>query len=131
MSADFLPVAAAGVIITLLSVTLRDLKREYAVMLSAVGAVLLAVWGTGELLPIAKKITELAQMSRIKTEYAEIMLKALGISICAKIGGDICRDSGESAIGGKVEFCGRVCLLVLALPIFEELLTLAGELLSA
>ena len=115
----------------LLSVTLRDIKREYAVILSTVGALLLLSWGVLSLEPIVKNIEELLNLSQMPQEYAEIMLKALGISICTKLGSDICCDAGETAIGSKIEFCGKVCLLSLSIPLLSTLLQLAAEIVSA
>ncbi len=131
MNNEFLQVASAAVIIAMLAVTLRDIKKEYAVILSVVGAVLLLVWGISRIEPITQKISELIELSGIDKEYSEILFKALGISISTRLGHDICCDAGESAIAAKVDLCGRVSLLLISLPLFEKLLTLAGEILSA
>ena len=131
MTAEFLSVIAIAVITMLLSVTLKDIKSEYAVLVSMVGAAVLLGWGVSRLDPIAQKITELAELSQMQTEHSEILFKAVAISLFTRLGRDICCDSGETAIGSKVEFCGRICLMLLAMPLFEDLIGLAEEILSA
>jgi len=131
MNAEFLPITAAAIIIMFMAVTLKEIKREYALVLTVVGTVILAVWGISQTEPILQRITELMELGEIDTGYSETLIKALGISICSKVGKDICCDAGETALGSKVDFCGKVCLLVLALPIFDELLSLAKNILLA
>ena len=62
--------------------------------------------------------------------YAEILFKALGISILTQITADVCRESGEGGLAGGVELTGKVEILLLCLPLMEELLENAERLLS-
>ena len=71
------------------------------------------------------------ELSNIDFKYSETLLKALGISFCSKLGKDVCCDAGETAIASKIDFCARACILILALPLFEELILLAREIVSA
>ena len=131
MNIEFLPVAAAGVIMMLLSVTVRDIKKEYAIIMSVISALLLMMWGISRIGSVINKITEFMELSSMDSKYSEILLKALGISICTKLAKDVCADAGENAIAGKIEFCGKICMLLLSLPLFEELLMLAKEIVLA
>ena len=56
-------------------------------------------------------------------------LKTVGIAIVTKIGSDLCRDAGESALAAALEFAGTVCALLTALPLLRAVLELIGELL--
>lgn len=131
MSTEFLPVVAAGIIMMLTAVALREIKKEYAVILSLVAAAVLMIWGVLRLEPIIEKISVFMEMSNIDSKYNETLLKALGISVCTKLGKDVCSDAGENAIASKIEFCGKICLLLLSLPLFEELVLLAREIVLA
>lgn len=62
--------------------------------------------------------------------YGEILFKALGIAILTQICADVCRESGENSLAGGVEMTGRIEILLLSLPLMEEVLTVAGNLLS-
>ena len=71
------------------------------------------------------------ELSNIDNKYSETLLKALGISFCSKLGKDVCNDAGETAIASKIDFCGRICMLILSLPLFEEVILLAREIILA
>lgn len=127
MSIDILSIVAAGIIMMTAAVTIRESKKEYAIIISIVASVLLVVWGIKNIDPAIKKITDFMELSSMDSKYSEILLKAMGISVCTKLGKDVCSDAGENAIAGKIEFCGKICLLLLSLPLFEELIILARE----
>ncbi len=59
-----------------------------------------------------------------------VMLKALGISFVTEIAAGVCRDSGEGTLALWVESAGKMFLLILALPLVEEVLKVSGTLLG-
>ena len=59
-----------------------------------------------------------------------VMLKALGISLVARVCSDICRDCGESGLASGVETVAGVVIFSLSLPVLKEILGFASELLS-
>lgn len=130
MSGEFLPVAAFALAAMLAAAALKEIKREYATALSLLAAVLLMLWGINALLPMIKTIERLIGLTNADSSHFELLLKALGISLCTQFAADSCADAGEGAIGSKVEFCGRTCLIVLSLPLLEELLSIAEKILS-
>jgi stage III sporulation protein AD len=62
-------------------------------------------------------------------EYSTLLFKALGIAALTHICAQMCRESGESGIASGVELVGKTEILLLCIPLIEELLTLAQELL--
>ena len=130
MSGDFLPVAALAIAARFSAVALKEMKREYAMLLSLLAAVLLMLWGIERLMPMIETIERLIGLTNAGNSYFELLLKALGISLCTQFAADSCNDAGEGAIASKVEFCGRSCLIALSLPLLEELLLIAEKILS-
>jgi len=51
-------------------------------------------------------------------------LRAAGVCLVTQLTADTCRDAGESSLASKAELAGRFLLLVMALPLFERILTL-------
>lgn len=129
MSGDFIPAAAFALASMLGAVVLKETKREYAVLLSLVSAVLLMLWGISSLLPIIEAIERLMALTGEQSGCLELLLKALGVSLCAQLAADSCKDAGEGAIAAKISFCGRICLLALSIPLLEELLAIAEKIL--
>jgi len=51
-----------------------------------------------------------------------VMLKALGISFVTEVASGVCRDSGEGTLAGWIEAAGKIALLILAIPLVQEIL---------
>ncbi len=64
------------------------------------------------------------------TQYVETILKGIGIVFLTQICADICRDSGEGALAGHIETVGKLELLLLCVPLIEEILATAEKLLT-
>ena len=130
MNPDIFVAVGAAMVAMLLAVTLREIKKEYAVLLSLLCAVALMLWALGTMAPIIEQIEALVDSTGLDPQYGEILLKSLGMAVCTQLACDACKDAGETAIGAKVEFCGRVCLVALSLPLFSEILSLAQRIFS-
>ena len=63
--------------------------------------------------------------------YTQLLFKALGIAILTQLCSDVCRECGESGIAGGVELTGKLEILMLCIPLMEELLKTARALLTA
>jgi len=62
--------------------------------------------------------------------YVACILKALGIASLTQIAADICRDCGEGSAASGVELIGRLEMVVLCLPMIENILASVGEVIS-
>lgn len=111
----------------LLALLLGQYQRPAAVLLSLAVCVLLVL----SLLPQMQGILETAELffgdGGLPEGYFFLLCRAAGISFLTQLGIDFCRDCGQTAIGSAVELCGRVSLLVLAMPLFSALARLVLE----
>lgn len=73
-----------------------------------------------------RNLTELAGVSG----YAELLLKALSVAVLTQCCAELCRESGESGAATGVELAGKVEILLLSLPLINEILSTAKELLA-
>ena len=116
-----------------LSVLLRQYRPEHSLLLSIGCGVGILIWLLGELAPLALKAlrVELAplaeQIRRLSSmafsgEAPDILLRSLGICLITQIACDTCRDAGEGAIASRLETAGKAAMLLLAAPMFTQLL---------
>ena len=61
-----------------------------------------------------------------QSEYVALM-KALGIGIVCQFTAELCRDAGEQVLASRVEFFGKVEIILLSVPLLQQLLALAKE----
>ncbi len=59
----------------------------------------------------------------VDTEYASVMVRALGICVLCRICSDICRDCGQATLAAAVESAGKVGMILLAMPLIKELIS--------
>ena len=52
----------------------------------------------------------------------KLLLRTVGIALIAEFAAQLCRDSGESAMAGRISLAARVSILASALPMLTKLL---------
>ena len=107
---------------------LRQYNPNYAMVISlAASAALLlfALKAIGPIFSFAEKLAAYAQWSDFSAVY-----KAVAISLLAQFTQDLCREAGQLALAGRVEFVGKIAVLLAALPLFAAMGDIILELLS-
>lgn len=125
---NILAIACLGITAAALSALVKRYNGEFSLFISLgasiiiMGTVLLAVY------PLIDLIEELTNMIGTDAEYATILMKALAVCYITQLASDCCRDSGETAIAGKVEFGGKIAILLISVPLFDKLVGIIKEL---
>lgn len=125
MTADKLWVTAA--VGAMVYVLMKQWRPEAAplVLLAAVGAAAgICLQSVGEVRAGAEGILQQTELS----EFLVILLKCAAFCTVSKICGDLCRDSGATALATGVETGGRLLALAAALPLFRAVAALAVSL---
>ena len=122
--------AAFAVICAVLLVLLRHSRPEQAVIFSILAAVLLMFWLLDDVLPLMEELRQLAELFHFGEQRWQILMKTMGICFLTQTAEDVCRDAGESSLGAKIELAGKAAILLLCLPLFRELLSIAVELIG-
>lgn len=63
-------------------------------------------------------------------DYTRLLLTAVGIALATELAAGLCRDLGEGGVAEGLLFFGRAEILLLALPLVDQLVDLAREMLS-
>ena len=58
------------------------------------------------------------------------LISPIGIALVVQVGGNLCRDAGESALASVVETAGTLCALLAALPLLRAVLDMLLELME-
>jgi len=108
---------------------LRQMHPVTAGLLTAVSGLLL----TGCLLPQIREHvdTALGLLAALNLDgmYYAVMLKAMGIVLVTRLAVQVCRDMDAPSVAQRAEFCGRLALLGVAVPVFTELTQMAVDVL--
>jgi stage III sporulation protein AD len=130
MMADIFALIGAGIVAAALALVLRQHRPEFAMLVSIAAGAFILLRLTGLAQPVLAAIQGMLDSASLPGEYAEILLKALGICFITQIAADTCKDSGETAIASKVEMTGKIAVLAVSLPLFQQVLGVAGRLIG-
>lgn len=119
-----------ALVMCVLVITVGQLKPEMSLLLSIACGVVLTCFLLKYALPLMDEISSIGAAGGINAEFLSAALKSVGICIAVQTASDVCRDSGQSALAGKLELGGKIALLIVALPLFRRLLALAVEIMG-
>ena len=122
--------AAAGLVGTILALSLGQYRPEFRMLVTAAVTLLLMAMVLEQLSPVLEQLRSTMELTGLTGDYAAILFKAVGICLLTQLAGDVCRDSGESSIASKIELAGRAAILLTAMPLIQEVLAWAWELMN-
>ena len=122
--------AAAGLVGTVLALILGQYRPEFRMLITAAVTLLLMAMVLEQLSPVLEQLGSTMELTGLTGDYAAILFKAVGICLLTQLAGDVCRDSGESSIASKIELAGRAAILLTAMPLIQEVLAWAWELMN-
>lgn len=119
--------AAAGAAI-LCAVSVMVLKengaKSIAYTVAAAGGIIITVFLAKKFIPEAAGLKGIFEYAGA-LEYQALMLKALGVGLLTEACAGLCRELGEAGIAGKVEFAGKLLLVVMCFPLIYDVLNIS------
>lgn len=112
------------------AILLKSTKPELSFAVTIAGSIILLLFAFelfGNSLSIFE---EIASATGIRTSLIKILLKMLGIGYLVEFTAGVLKDFGQNSLADKLVFCGKVVILVLAIPILESVLGFIRDLLE-
>ena len=119
---DIMKIAMLGIAVTVIIVMLREYRPELALQLSIATGIIIFLFMLTKLNSVITVLKQFAGRANIDLLYFSTILKVIAIAYIAEFGSQICKDAGEGAIAAKIEFAGKVLIMVFAIPIMAALL---------
>jgi len=126
---EIIQIVGLGLLATILVILVREKEPEFALQLSLVVSILIFGLMLTKIIAIIDFLRNLALKANINLIYLDTILKVIGIAYIAEFGAAICRDAGEGVIASKIEFAGKVLIMVLAIPVMLAILESVMQLL--
>ncbi|MFC5403947.1 stage III sporulation protein AD [Cohnella soli] len=128
---NIVQIVGIGLLATVLILVIREQKPIFAYLLAAFVGVSIFLAFIGKIDNVITVLEELADRSGIPAVYLKTMLKIIGIAYVAEFGAQIVRDAGLESIASKIEFAGKMLILVMAVPIISVIVETVLNLLPA
>lgn len=120
--------AALGLFTAILALYLKETGFPTGALLVTIcGGVILLMRLLPYFTELFDTITEIATASGLHTDYLGLVLKVVGIAYVGEFAASVCRDAGESSIAKKMELGTKVIIMVMAMPLLEQILSTVLE----
>ena len=119
---EIVKVVAFAFIALLIVQVFKDKKSDIAIQVSIAAGVIIFLFMITKITAVIQFLQQLSVKANIDFIYLNTVLKILGIAYLASFCSEICKDAGEGSLASKVEFSGKVLILVLAIPILMAVL---------
>lgn len=114
----FLALAAGAAV---LSMTVRSAHKEMGAVFSLFCGAALLMMLTDKLAEAIAVFGDIAALADVSAGQTALIMKVLGISMLAEFAAQACRDAGEEGIALRVEMGGKLMLVLLSLPVLQEI----------
>ncbi|MFF2887707.1 stage III sporulation protein AD [Paenibacillus sp. NPDC057967] len=128
---EMIQIVGLGLMATVLILVVKEQKPMFAFLLAAFTGLFIFLYVIGKIEAVIKVLEDLGNRSGIPSIYVKTVLKIIGIAYIAEFGAQIVRDAGQESIASKIEFAGKVFILVMAIPIISVIVETVMGLLPA
>ncbi|WP_371369462.1 hypothetical protein SRRS_26210 [Sporomusa rhizae] len=119
---EIIQIIGLGFVVTVLILIIKQQRPEIAVQLGLTLSAIIFLMVLSKLNVVLDLFRDLAEKANVSQMYLNTILKIIGIAYVTEFGAQICRDAGEGAVAGKIEFAGKILVMVMAVPIIALVL---------
>ena len=118
------------VLAAVLVITFRQISAVWAGGICAVFGLMLLGAMMPQIQAYIEGVIGFFQTVGLESEYYMVMLRTMGIVLVTQVSAQVCRDMEAETVACRVEMCGRLALLGIAVPVFIELTQLSVSVLG-
>ena len=106
------------------AVLLKGTKPELSFAVTIAGIIVILLYIVDALQETLAIFRTIAETTGVENGLLKILLKIVGVGYITEVGAGILSDFGSNAVADKVALGGKIAIVLLALPVFEGLLSL-------
>ena len=130
MTAQIFQLVGIALITAVAAILVKSTKPELALAVTIAGSVILLLFVLEVFRGSIGIFTEIAEMTGLDATIVKTLLKMVGIGYLVEFSAGILNDFGQNSLADKLVFCGKILVLILAVPILENILELISDLLG-
>lgn len=119
---DLVKVIGIALVTTFAVMVLKPTKPELAAVVSIAGGVIVLLMFVDSLGQVLSGFMAIVNRTGVQSEVFSALLKIIGIGYLTDFAAGICADAGNNSMAQKVTLAGKVIILVLAMPIIDNLI---------
>lgn len=126
---ELIKVLIIGIIISIITVLLKQIKPEYSLICIIVGSIVLIIYILSGVTKIFSYFSQIVDKTGIDQNLFTTLLKIIGIGYLVEFSAGVCVDSGNNSIADKIILAGKILIFSVSMPIITSLFNLVLELL--
>ena len=126
---DIVKIIGVGLVTVVVSMLVKPVKPEISILISLCGGIIMIVLCVNYIAEIIDVFTNLVKRTGLNLNLFKIILKIIGVGYLTEFSASLCNDTGNTSIGEKIIFAGKVIILVISLPIITEIIEIIMEIL--
>ena len=124
---EFFQAIAIAIVACIVILQLKSERAELAFVLSVAAGILILALVAEKVQVVLSTFQEVAIASGMQPGVYLSLLKMVGIGYVTEIACDTVEDFGSKSLAGKIALVGKITVFMLAMPIFQNLLTIITE----
>ncbi len=114
----------------LLAVVVKEQRPDIAMLISVIGGVIILFYAVNYVSEAVSVFKLLMDKSNIDSDLLSVVLKIIGIGYITEFSASVCEDSGNKSLGDKIQFGGKILILVISLPLLGAVIDMIRSLLK-
>ncbi len=127
---EIIKILGVAFVTAITAVLLKHTKPELSFAVTVTGIIVILLFIVDSLQETVLVFSQIAHQSGVENGLIKILLKIVGVGYITEFGAGILNDFGSNAVADKVVLGGKITIVLLSLPILQNLLTLVSGFLS-
>ena len=128
---DIVAISVVSVVAFIFSLSLKKYHPSISLIIVLFTSEMILLYLLDYFGEVTSYIKELFKSVNIKSEYITLLLKCTGICFITEFTCDMCKESGYTSLSSQISLAGKVITLIMALPLFREVLSISLSLAGA
>ncbi len=122
-------IVAIGIITSIATLIIKPIRSDFSIMIALTGGIIILLMLLNYLTSVFDTFKLIINSTGISSSLYTLVLKIVGIGYLIEFSAGICNDSGNSSLADKILLGGKIVIMVMALPIITNILSIISELL--
>ena len=123
---EILKLGALILVVLIVSGAIPVLSKEIALFMTFSCCIVVLLYIFNNIVPSVNYIKDIAE--NISFNRLDIIIKAVGIGFLTQTVSDMALDFNNRTLSNQMVFAGRVCILILAMPVFLDVFKIIEKL---
>ncbi len=119
-----LKIVSIGLITCLATLIIRPLRSDFAIFIGIAGGMIIIFLIINYFTGILTTFKDIIGYTGLNSNLYTLLLKIIGIGYLIEFTAGICNETGNNSLGDKVLLGGKLVIMVMAMPIITNILTI-------